>query len=70
MDYAFECVQMPERLDTTYRSDSTIVVPYGKFIKSKDVYVSPGPYLEGRDHDVIWFVSNCKAVNKVHILTL
>ena len=59
---------MAEYLDKPYRSDSTIVLPYAKFIKSRDVYVNPGPYLEGRDHDIIWFVSNCNAVNKVRIL--
>ena len=48
-----------------FRSDSTIVAPYAKFIKERGLYVSPGPYLKDKIFEVVWFVSNCNAINKV-----
>ena len=51
----------------TYRSDSTIVTPYEKFITYKNSQFpteADRNYAEGKTRKVAWFVSNCGARNK------
>ena len=49
----------------TYRSDSTIVTPYEKFVPFRHhPPVTSRDYTEGKTRMVAWFVSNCGARNK------
>ena len=50
----------------TYRRDSTIVTPYGRWERGEGVAVEEGSedWASGREGRVAWLVSNCKANNK------
>ena len=57
-----------DRIDwtATYRSDSTIVAPYGKWrhFEEKDIIEDPVMVnVTNKSKKVAWFVSNCNAKN-------
>ena len=52
------------------RSDSTIVNPYGKFVMREPPLDEAFVRMSSRPKDIVWFVSNCDAKNKVLFLSL